>query len=116
MVPQVRSWDAQTGDQIKKSAEHESFVNSICPIRRGPPLFASASDDATVKVWDQRSRRSVVTFRDRFQITCVAFADAGDQVYSGGLDNCVKVREARESRRERRRCPLSSASTSLQKA
>jgi hypothetical protein len=33
----------------------------------------------------------VVTFREKFQVTAVAFADAGDQVYSGGLDNSIKV-------------------------
>ena len=47
---QVRAWDAQTGDQVKKGTEHSSHVNSVCPLRRGPPLFTSASDDATVKV------------------------------------------------------------------
>lgn len=46
-----------------------------------------------LQVWDQRAKRSVVTFKDKYQVTSVAFADAGDQVYSGGLDNCVKVRE-----------------------
>ena len=45
------------------------------------------------QVWDQRAKRSVITFQDKYQVTSVAFADAGDQVYSGGLDNCVKVRK-----------------------
>ena len=44
-------------------------------------------------MWDQRAKRSVITFQDKYQVTSVAFADAGDQVYSGGLDNCVKVRK-----------------------
>jgi Prp8 binding protein len=92
----VRAWDARTGDQVKKSTEHDSFVNSVCPMRRGPPLFVSGSDDATIKVWDHRSRRSVVTFREKFQVTAVAFADAGDQVYSGGLDNSIKVWDLRK--------------------
>jgi hypothetical protein len=33
----------------------------------------------------------VITFSDKFQVTAVSFADAGDQVYSGGLDNTIKV-------------------------
>ena len=32
-----------------------------------------------------------MTFKDRYQVTSVAFADAGDQVFSGGLDNTIKV-------------------------
>ena len=38
-----------------------------------------------------RVKRSVATFDNGFQVTSVAFADAGDQVYSAGLDNLVKV-------------------------
>jgi Prp8 binding protein len=28
----VRAWDAVTGKQIKKMAEHSSFVNCCCPV------------------------------------------------------------------------------------
>ena len=38
-----------------------------------------------------RVKRSVHTMEDRFQVTAVAFADAGDSVYSGGIDNAIKV-------------------------
>lgn len=87
----VRAWDVEAGQQVKKTTEHDNFVNSVCPARRGPPLFVSGADDSTVKVWDMRIKRSIKTFHDKFQVTAVAFADAGDQVYSGGLDNTVKV-------------------------
>ena len=46
----VRAWDAATGEQVKKMSEHDNFVNSCCPLRRGPPLLVSGSDDATAKV------------------------------------------------------------------
>jgi hypothetical protein len=38
--------------QVKKMAEHDNFVNSCCPLKRGPPLLVSGSDDATAKVRD----------------------------------------------------------------
>lgn len=47
---QVRAWDAATGLQVKKMAEHDMFVNTCCPLRRGPPLLVSGSDDGTAKV------------------------------------------------------------------
>jgi WD40 repeat protein len=47
----VRAWDAVTGEQVKKMAEHDNFVNSCCPLKRGPPLLVSGSDDGTAKVW-----------------------------------------------------------------
>lgn len=37
-------------EQVKKMSEHDNFVNSCCPLRRGPPLLVSGSDDATAKV------------------------------------------------------------------
>ena len=46
----VRAWDAATGNQVKKMAEHDNFVNSCCPLKRGPPLIVSGSDDGTAKV------------------------------------------------------------------
>ena len=46
----VRAWDATTGAQIKKMAEHDTFVNSCCPLRRGPPLLVSGADDCSAKV------------------------------------------------------------------
>ena len=46
----VRAWDAGTGEQIKKMSEHDNYVNSCCPLKRGPPLLCSGSDDGKVKV------------------------------------------------------------------
>mmetsp|Transcript_7623 Transcript_7623/g.10296 ORF Transcript_7623/g.10296 Transcript_7623/m.10296 type:complete len:342 (+) Transcript_7623:55-1080(+) len=93
----VRGWDAETGQQIKKMAEHDSFVNSCCPARRGPPLVVSGSDDGTSKLWDMRVKASIQTFADDYQVTAVAFSDASDKVYTGGIDNIVKVWDLRKN-------------------
>eukprot|EP00270_Netrium_digitus_P011957 TRINITY_DN3833_c0_g1_i1.p1 TRINITY_DN3833_c0_g1~~TRINITY_DN3833_c0_g1_i1.p1 ORF type:complete len:364 (-),score=72.05 TRINITY_DN3833_c0_g1_i1:151-1242(-) len=92
----VRAWDANTGKQIKRMAEHSSFVNSCCPARRGPPLIISGSDDGTSKLWDLRQRAAVHTFPDKYQVTAVAFSDAADKVYTGGIDNLIKVWDVRK--------------------
>ncbi|GJP34273.1 hypothetical protein CLOM_g18720 [Closterium sp. NIES-68] len=93
----VRAWDVETGKQIKKMAEHSSFVNSCCPAPRGPPLIVSGSDDGTAKLWDMRVRGCIQTFPDKYQVTSVAFSYNGDKVYSGGIDNQVKVWDLRRS-------------------
>jgi len=92
----VRAWDAVTGKQIKKMAEHSSFVNSCCPARRGPQLIVSGSDDGTAKLWDLLVKGSVKTFSEDYQVTAVAFADASDKVYTGGIDNTVRVWDLRK--------------------
>lgn len=91
----VRGWDAETGVQIKKLSEHTGIVNTCCPLRRGPNLFVSGADDSTVKLWDMRVKKSVQTMSDKYQVLAVAFADAGDQVYSGGINNLVTIWDLR---------------------
>ncbi|KAJ6291445.1 hypothetical protein OIU76_023505 [Salix suchowensis] len=92
----VRAWDVETGKQIKKMAEHSSFVNSCCPSRRGPPLVVSGSDDGTSKLWDLRQKGAIQTFPDKYQITAVSFSDASDKIFTGGIDNDVKVWDIRK--------------------
>lgn len=91
----VRVWDAATGQQVKKMAEHTDIVNSCAPLRRGPPLLVSGGDDGAARVWDLRTKRSVRTFSERYQVLAVEFAEAGDQVYSGGIENVVHVWDLR---------------------
>mgnify|MGYP006282883381 CR=1 FL=1 len=52
----VRAWNCEEGSQVKKLSEHQAVVNSVCPLRRGPQLFASGADDGVIKV---RKRRVV---------------------------------------------------------
>ena len=43
-----------------------------------------------------RSRRSTCSFTDELAVTSTAFSEAGDQVISAGLDNCIKVWDLRK--------------------
>ncbi|CAB4262059.1 unnamed protein product [Prunus armeniaca] len=93
----VGAWDVETGKRIKKMAEHSSFVNSCHPARRGPPLIVSGSDDGTAKLWDMRLRGAIQTFPDKYQITAVSFSDASDKIFTGGIDNDIKVWDLRKA-------------------
>ena len=56
-------------------------------------MFATGSDDGTVKLWDVRVRASTSTFiiPDNYAVTSVAFDRDGSNVISGGIDNVVRV-------------------------
>jgi WD40 repeat protein len=57
-------------------------------------MLVSASDDFTVKVWDERARNFIASFELDYQITSVAYSraeTAGLYIFFGGLDNSIKA-------------------------
>lgn len=93
----VCTWDIETCSRIKKLKGHTTYVNSVCPARRGPQIIVSGSDDGTVKVWDVRRKAAVHTLQSGYQVLAVAFSDTAELVYSGGIDNDVKVWDLRKA-------------------
>eukprot|EP01103_Thecamoeba_quadrilineata_P012883 TRINITY_DN3436_c0_g1_i1.p1 TRINITY_DN3436_c0_g1~~TRINITY_DN3436_c0_g1_i1.p1 ORF type:complete len:352 (+),score=65.86 TRINITY_DN3436_c0_g1_i1:56-1111(+) len=89
-------WDAQTLTRTKKLSGHTSIVNCLSSSRRGPQLVVTASDDASIKLWDMRVRGCQKTFNTRFPSTAVAFNDTTDGFFSGGLDNEIKFWDLRK--------------------
>lgn len=90
-------WDMKSGNRIKKLKGHSSFVNSINPARRGPPLLCSGSDDCTIKLWDPRKKTNTASLDSLYQVTAVTFNDTAEQVISSGIDNDVKVWDLRKN-------------------
>jgi Prp8 binding protein len=93
----VRAWDALTGEQLKKMSEHTEIINACATLRRGPPLLVSCSDDRSSKLWDLRTKRSIRTIKEKYQITSVEFSEAGDQIYTAGIENVVKAWDLRRT-------------------
>lgn len=91
----VAAWDAEVGVRVRKWMGHGSFVNSCCPRRKGNTIVASGADDGTTKIWDLRQRKHTMEFKNKFQITSVAFSDDGDTVFAGSLDNDIKAWDLR---------------------
>lgn len=84
-------WDSETGCRLKKLRNHQSFINSIAVAPNDPNLAASVGDDCVITIWDLRKRRSVVTFKDKYQLTAISFNKASDQVLVGGIEGAVNV-------------------------
>ena len=84
-------WDVQRGEGIRKLRGHTNIINTMSICRRGQELIATGSDDATLKIWDARIREAVESFSEKYQITAVAWSHDGGVVFSGGLDNQIKV-------------------------
>ncbi|KAF4525591.1 hypothetical protein B566_EDAN015529 [Ephemera danica] len=95
----VALWDIEAGVRVKRLKGHTSFVNTCHPVRRGPLLICSGSDDGTVRIWDPRKRgqQQAVTLTCTYQVTAVSFNDTAQQVFSGGIDNEIKVWDLRQN-------------------
>lgn len=48
------------------------------------------------QLWDLRQWECVSTFTERFQVLSVAMADQGDQIFSAGIENEIKVWDLRK--------------------
>ena len=55
-------WDVESQKRVKKMLGHSSYINSICPAKRGEELVVTGSDDCTVKIWDMRHKEASRTF------------------------------------------------------
>lgn len=65
----VAVWDANAGKRIRKCTTHTGTVNSVAmPGSKGGFLYASGSDDGSVRVWDVRSKHAVQELRHKYQV------------------------------------------------
>jgi Prp8 binding protein len=68
----------------------------MLPFRRGAPLVVSGSDYGTAKLWEMRPKGAIQTFPDKYQITAASFPDISDKIFTGVIDNDIKVRDIRK--------------------
>ncbi|EGO55913.1 hypothetical protein NEUTE1DRAFT_148308 [Neurospora tetrasperma FGSC 2508] len=92
----LASWDLTSGTRIRRYVGHEEIVNSLDISRRGEDLLISGSDDGTIGIWDPRTKNAADYIETDFPITAVAMSEAGNEIYSGGIDNDIKVWDVRK--------------------
>ena len=92
----IASWDLETGTRIRRHQGHEELVNCIDLARRGRDMIISGSDDGTIGLWDPRQKSAVDYLETEYPITSVALAEAGNELYSAGVDNTISVWDARK--------------------
>lgn len=92
----LASWDLESGLRIRRHEGHEELINCLAVSRRGVEMLASASDDGYIGLWDPRQKRAVDFIPTDFPIASVAIAEAGNELYSGGIDNDIKAWDMRK--------------------
>ncbi|KAI9876938.1 MAG: hypothetical protein M1830_005246 [Pleopsidium flavum] len=93
----VRLWDSRTGEPLGGPMKgHSRWVSSLAwePYhlqQAGKPRIASASKDATIRIWDVVSRRiEMVLSGHKGSVSCVRWGGTGF-IYTSSHDKTVKV-------------------------
>lgn len=92
----LSSWDLESGQRIRRHIGHEEIINSLDVTKRGQELLVSCSDDGCLGIWDPRQKDAVDYLETEMPITAVALAEAGNEIYSGGIDNDIRVWDIRK--------------------
>ena len=92
----LASWDLETGLRIRRHEGHEELINCLAVSRRGEEMLVSGSDDSYIGLWDPRQKRAVEFIPTDFPVTSVAIAEAGNELYTGGLENDIKAWDMRK--------------------
>lgn len=66
-----RVWDVPSAVELSSLTEHTDYIRALAPSKLNPDLFVTGSYDHTVKVFDMRSGRSVMTMQHGHPVECV---------------------------------------------
>ncbi|KAF2273393.1 cell cycle control protein-like protein cwf17 [Westerdykella ornata] len=92
----LASWDVETGERIRRHPGHEEVINCMDVSKRGEEMLVSGSDDGYIGLWDPRTKEAVKFIETPFPITAIALSEAGNELFTGGIDNDIKVWDLRK--------------------
>lgn len=92
----IASWDIETGQRIRRHVGHEEVIDCLDISKRGQELLVSGSDDGYIGIWDPRQKAALDFIETDFPITAVALSEAGNEIFTGGIDNDIKVWDIRK--------------------
>ena len=86
------------GTLVAHLHEHKSSVSKMTSLKAGGPLFASASSDGTVRLWDcnkldgqQNINRSRQSYSANTPLNAIAVCDSGQSLAVAGKDGALLV-------------------------
>lgn len=91
----IASWNVETGERIRRHLGHEEVINCLDVSRRGEEFIVSGSDDGYICVWDPRQKAAIDEIETSFPVTAVCLAEAGNELFSGSIDNEIKAWDLR---------------------
>lgn len=84
----IKIWDIQAGKCIKTLTSHTAPVKSLCVLKKGG--FASASQDKTIRIWDDEGKCLKTLTGHNACVRCVSSLQNG-LLASGSEDKTIKL-------------------------
>ena len=75
----------------RKFKGHRCIIHDVSTPTKTLELLASVADDGCLKIWDPRRKGEVRSFQSKYPLTSAAFSFNGDRVYTGGIDNDIRI-------------------------
>ena len=91
----LMSWDVEAGVRVRKHPGHEEVINCLDVSKRGEEFLVSGSDDGFISIWDPRQKSAMDYIETNMPVTAVCLSDAGNEFFSGSIDNNIKVWDLR---------------------
>ncbi|XP_047172159.1 protein SUPPRESSOR OF PHYA-105 1-like [Vigna umbellata] len=92
-------WDADTGQPLSQYMEHQKRAWSVHFSLSDPKMFASGSDDCSVKLWNISEKNSLGTIWNPANICCVQFSSySTNLLFFGSADYKVYGYDLRHTR------------------
>ena len=92
-----RLWDVAHGENVQTYSDHTQGVNRVAFHPDGT-CVAAASQDRTIKLWDLRSKNSLLQHYPAHAaaVSDISFQESGNYLLSSGLDGTLKIWDLRE--------------------
>lgn len=91
----IASWNVETGERIRRHVGHEEVINCLDVSKRGEEILVSGSDDGYVCIWDPRQKAAIDQIETAFPVTALCLAENGNELFTGAIDNEIKVWDMR---------------------
>lgn len=80
----ISLWDAETAAEIQRFQDHNQRVWSLAFSQKQPTVFASGSDDCTLRLWSTEQQRSTLTIGFDTNVCCVAACPWDAHMFAAG--------------------------------
>ena len=86
----IKKFDFKTFEEVRTYTGHEKEINGLV-ISKNEDFIYSASDDCTVRAWNENEEGSTILYTHDKAVLCLGRSADGNFLISGGSDKTVKI-------------------------